>query len=109
MFRESAEANVFGRSSFAVGEEGEGACGGFAADSEVGTPATAKGLFGIEEGIENGFAELEVEVGFAPNNASPILTGWFTSFVSILGSMLLFSFLLYLTAAGSVIITHLRA
>lgn len=77
LFKESAEANVFGSSS-------AGVCGGLAECSEGGRPAAAKGLLDavveedVEKGfedpepIENGFVDPVPAEGFAPNNDSPI-------------------------------------
>lgn len=85
--------------------------GGFAASSEVGRPAAAKGLLGAEEDdvekgfegveldplVENGFAEAEAE-GFAPNRVSPILTAGFSGCSSALGSSFMLSFLSFATS-----------
>lgn len=96
--RLSAEAKVLGR-SVVPGDF----WGGLAASSEVGRPAAAKGLFGVDGEVvengfedvydaigENGFAEEEGEDddGLAPKSVSPILIVGFAGCVSALGSIL---------------------
>lgn len=80
ILRDRAEANVLGRSVISVG-----CWGGFAASSDSGRPAAAKGLFTADEedaengfnasvvfeGVEKGLSEVELEDGAVPNKVSP--------------------------------------
>ena len=101
---ESAEAKVLGRS--AVGDwKG---WGGLVIASEEGELAAAKGLLGVDEDevekgfeaigpdppMENGFAEDELDEGFAPNRVSPILITGLEGNASAFDSAFMLSFFL---------------